>query len=186
MNEAPSRAHTGAVDRHEVLDVGPGGLRRPSTRVLMVVALAIVVGAFAAYADHRSRVDEEHALDECRQQLHVAAVSSDLQMMAVATTTHGPLASSRGESLGLAGLMSRSARRLLPEVVRADQVCRGVSVRPWHFSLRARRDATTAYAGALAAKLRAVSTDGRVSYLGDRALRRLRVAADLVEFGGSS
>jgi hypothetical protein len=174
------------VDRPEVLDVGRAGFRRPSTPVLVVVLLAIVVGAIAVYADHRSRADEARALDACRRELHDAAVSSDLQMMAVATTTHGPLASSRGAPLGLAGLMSRSARQLLPEVMHADQVCRAVSVRPWHFSLKARRDATTAYAGALAAKLRAVSTDGRISYVDDGELRSLRRAADLVEFGGRS
>lgn len=152
----------------------------------MVVVLAIVVGTMAIYADHRSRVAETRALDDCRRQLHAAAVSSDLQMMAVATTTHGPLTSARGAPSGLTGLMSRSARALLPEVVRADDVCRGVSVRPWHFSLSAERDASTAYAGALAAKLRAVAVDGRVSYVGDKALRRLREDADLVEFGGRS
>jgi hypothetical protein len=148
--------------------------------------LAIVVGAMAVYADHRSRVDETRALDTCRRQLHDAAVSSDLQMMAVATTTHGPLTSSRGALSGLADLMSRSARGLLPEVVHADEVCRGVSVRPWHFSMKARRDASTAYATALAAKLRAVAADGRISYVEDGALRRLRQDADLAEFGGRS
>lgn len=151
-----------------------------------MVALAIVVGSLLVYADHRSRVGEARALDTCRRQLHDAAVSSDQQMLAVATTTHGPLASSRGAPTGLTGLMSRSARDLLPEVVHADDVCRGVSVRPWHFSLRARRDASTAYANALAARLRAVAADGRVSYLGDGSLRRLRRDADFVEFGGRS
>jgi hypothetical protein len=174
------------VDRQEVLDVGRDGFRRPSTRVVLAVVLVFVVGALAIYADHRSRVDESRALDTCRRQLHDAAVSSDLQMMAVATTTHGPLASSRAAPSGLTGLMSRSARELLPEVLHADDVCRGVSVRPWHFSLKTRRDASTAYAGALAAKLRAVATDGRISYVGDGTLRRLREDADFVEFGGRS
>jgi hypothetical protein len=153
---------------------------------MAVVVLMIVVGALASYADHRSRVDEARAVDICRRQLHAAAVSSDLQMMAVATTTHGPLASSRGARAGLTGLMSRSARALLPEVVDAAGVCRGVSVRPWHFSLKTRRDASTAYAAALAAKLRAVATDGRISYVEDGTLRRLRQDADFVEFGGRS
>lgn len=150
------------------------------------MVLAIVVGSLAVYADHRSRVGEARALDTCRRQLHDAAVSSDLQMLAVATTTHGPLASSRGAPSGLTGLMSRSARDLLPEVVHADDVCRGVSVRPWHFSLKTSRDASTAYATALAARLRAVAADGRISYLGDGSLRRLRHDADFVEFGGRS
>jgi hypothetical protein len=152
----------------------------------VVVVLVIVVGALTAYADHRSRADEARALDTCRRQLHDAAVSSDLQMMAVATTTHGPLGSSRAAPSGLTGLMSRSARELLPQVVHADDVCRGVSVRPWHFSLKRRLDASTAYAAALAAKLRAIATEGRVSYVGDGTLRRLRQDADFVEFGGRS
>lgn len=152
----------------------------------MVVALAIVVGALAAYSDHQTRVNEAHALDVCRQELHDTAVSSDLQMMAVATTAHGPLGSTAGAPSGLADLMSRSARDLLPEVVHADDVCRGVSVRAWHFTLKARRDASTAYATALAAKLRAVAADGRIPYVGDGALRRLRQDADFVEFGGRS
>jgi hypothetical protein len=174
------------VDHHEVLDVGRHGSRRPSTRVLAVVVLVMVVVALAAYADHRSRVDEARGLHACRQQLHDAAVASDLQMMAVATTTHGPLASSRSGPAGLAGLMSRSARDLLPEVVHAEHACREVSVRPWHFSLKATHNSSTAYATALAARLRAVAADGSVSYLGDGALLRLRQEADFVEFGGGS
>ncbi len=166
--------------------MSPHGSRRPSARSLVVVALVIAVGVLTAYADHRVRVDEARAIDTCRRQLHGAAASSDLQMMAVATTTHGPLASSGRAPSGLAELMSRSARGLLPAVAQADEACRGISVRPWHFSLRARRDASTAYATALAAKLRAVATDGRVSYVEDGALRRLRQAADLHEFGGHS
>ena len=181
----PTGAHTDAVD-HEVLDVGPGGLRRPSRRLLVVVALVLVVVAIAAYADQRSRAAETRALDTCRRELHSAAVTSDQQMLAVATTTHGPLASSQGDPLGLAGLMARSARLLLPDVDRADQVCARVAVHPWHFSLKDRRDAATAYAAALAAKLRAVASDGRTSYLDDRALRTLRRDADLEEFGGRS
>ena len=174
------------MNDHEVLDVGPPALRRPSTRVLLVVVLAVVMGALVTYADHRSRVDEGRALATCRQRLHDAAVPSDQQMMAVATTAHGPLTSSRGPRSGLHSLMSRSAGDLLPEVIDADKACLGVSVRPWHVSLKSRRDASTAYATALVAKLRAVATDGRTSYVEDAALRRLRQDADFVEFGGHS
>jgi hypothetical protein len=152
----------------------------------VVVVLVLALGALTAYADHRSRVDEGRALDACRGQLHDAAVSSDLQMMAVATTTHGPLASTRKAPSGLAGLMSRSARELLPQVVHADDVCRAVSVRLWHFSLKTRLHASSAYAAALTAKLQAIATGGHTSYVGDATLRRLRQDADLVEFGGHS
>jgi hypothetical protein len=175
------------VDRQEVLDVGPSGLRRPSGRAVVVVVLALVAAAVVVYLDHRSRVDEGRALDACRAELHDAAVASDLQMMAVATTTHPPTAPASGQSdAGIAGILSRSARQLLPAAVGADDLCRGVTVRPWHFSLKARRDATTAYADALAAKLRDVARNGRTSYIGDPSLRSLRRAADLVEFGGHS
>jgi hypothetical protein len=154
---------------------------------MLVLALVLVLGGLGLYADHRTRLDETHRLGACRQELHDAAVSSDLQMMAVATTTHGPLGSAGGgASSGLAGLMSRSATELLPAVVAADRTCRRVSVRPWHLSLKAQRDATTAYSGALAAKLRAVAEDGHTTYVEDRSLRRLRGAADLKEFGGRS
>jgi hypothetical protein len=173
------------VDPQEVLDVDPGGIWRPSARVLMVVVIVIVVSGLALFADQRSRADETRALDACRRELHDTAVSSDLQMMAVATTIHPPPASTTGRTYaGVAGIMSRSARQLLPEVVDADEACRGVSVRPWHFSLRARRDAATAYARGLTAKLREVATDGRTSYIDDGTLRSLRQAADLEEFGG--
>lgn len=153
----------------------------------MVVVLAVVLGAVASYADHRSRVHETRALAACRLELHDAAVTSDLQMMAVATTTHPPTAATPGGTqAGVAGIMSRSARQLLPDVVDADHVCRRVSVRPWHFSLATRRDATTAYASALSAKLREVARDGHTAYIDDAGLRGLRQAADLEEFGGRS
>jgi hypothetical protein len=154
--------------------------------MLALLVLALVLAALALVADQRSRADESRALEACRRSLHDAAVSADLQMLAVATTTHGPLSSPHGSSLGLAGLMSRSAVQLLPDVVDADRVCRRVTVRPWHFSLRSRRNAATAYSGALVAKLRAVVANGRTSYVGDRTLRGLRGDADLAEFGGGS
>ncbi len=152
----------------------------------MLLVVVLVVLALAAVVDHRSKAAESRALETCRRSLHDAAVSSDLQMLAVATTSHGPLSPPTGSAQGLAGLMSRSAEQLLPDVVAADRVCRRVSVRRWHFSLRSRRDATTAYSGALVAKLRAVAGDGRTSYVGDRRLRSLRGNADLEEFGGGS
>jgi hypothetical protein len=154
--------------------------------MLGLLVLALLVGGGAWWADQRARASEARALDACRLELHDAAISSDLQMLAVATTTHPPLARGRGPHAGLAGLMSRSARQLLPQVVDADAVCRAVSVRAWHFSLKERRDATTAYSGALAAKLRQMTTDGRTSYVDDGSLRRLRRDADLEEFGGRS
>jgi hypothetical protein len=153
--------------------------------MLVAVVLLLVIAAVAAFVDHRSRAGETQALDACRRELQATAVSSDLQMLAVATTTHGPLASPKGGSaLGLAGLMSRSARQLLPGVVHADRVCEEVSVRPWHVGLRHRRDAVTAYSAALAAKLRRIADDGRTTYVEDASLRELRQAAGFDEFDG--
>ena len=151
-----------------------------------MVALVLVLVAIAVYADQRSRAAETRALDTCRRELHGAAVTSDQQMLAVATTTHGPLASSKGDPLGLAGLMARSARLLLPDVERADAVCARVAGHPWHFSLKDRRDGSTAYSAAGAGKVLAVADDGRTSYLDDGTLRTLRRDADLEEFGGRS
>jgi hypothetical protein len=154
---------------------------------MVVIAIALLIGALVAVADERSRASETRALDTCRQELHETAVVSDLQMMAVATTIHPPPAATTARTHdGVAGIMSRSARQLLPDVVDADAACGAVSVRPWHFSLRARRDAATAYARALTSRLQEIATDGRISYVDDRTLRRLRQDADLEEFGGRS
>ena len=81
----------------------------------------------------------------------------------------------------LADLMARPARRVLPGVAAADRTCRGVSIRPWHLTLTARRDAITAYSGALAARLQLVAGSGRAYYHHEGALTRLRVAAGLAD-----
>lgn len=164
----------------EVLDGDPGELWRPPRWVLVVVALVILVSSLAWYADQQDRARESDALAACRQELQAAAISSDLQMMAVATTIRPTVTSTKeGRHGGVAGIMSRSARQLLPAVIGADEVCQAVSVRPWHFSLRERRNAAAAYSAALAAKLGEVAADGRTSYVDDRSLRSLRRAADI-------
>ena len=90
------------------------------------------------------------------------------------------LASTHGaRQLHLADLMSGPARRALPGVQRADQACNAVKVKPWHFSLVARRNAATAYSGALLTLLQAVASQGRAYFHHDPALVRLKEAAGL-------
>jgi hypothetical protein len=54
-----------------------------------------------------------------------------------------------------------------------------VAVKPWHFSLVARRNAATAYSGALLTLLQAVASQGRAYFHHDPALVRLKEAAGL-------
>lgn len=172
----------------ELLDVDRGELWRPprwAVLVVLGVTVGLLAGGLAWYADGRARAHETAALAGCRDLLHDAVVSSDLEMMLVAGNIRPSLASTTGTKHAVVvSLMSVPARRLLPDVVRADRVCRSVSVRPWHFSLRSGRDAATAYSAALAAKLRQVAADGNAYYRDDRSLRRLRRAADLGVYGG--
>ena len=63
---------------------------------------------------------------------------------------------------------------MLPRVQRADQVCRGVSVSPWHFSLVERQSAATAYSAGLLAVVQTVAAQGTVPFSDDASLQRLR------------
>ena len=88
--------------------------------------------------------------------------------------------STRGSiQLHLADLMSGPARRVLPGVQRADRACALVTVRPWHFSLVARRNAAMAYSGALLTLLQTVASQGRAYFHHDPTLVRLRAAAGI-------
>ncbi|HEX3296772.1 MAG TPA: hypothetical protein VHR85_08125 [Nocardioides sp.] len=185
LGDEPARLASRGDADPEVLDARPAESWRPPGWVTTVVVLALVVGAVAWYADERARVHESEALGACRRELHNAAISSDLLMVAVASSIRPSMDATTGSRrAAVVDLMSRPARRLLPDVVSADRLCRAVSVRPWHRSLRARRDAATAYSAALTAKLREVAADGRAYYDDDPSLRRLRRAADLGVFGG--
>ena len=160
----------------EVLEADPRDLWHVPWRLVLVGVLVVVAGTLAWHVDQRDRRHESTALTACRRQLHEATIFSDLQLGQVAIGVRAQSAQ--------ATLMSLPARRLLPDVVGADRVCRSVSVRPWHFSLKARRDAATAYSSALTAKLRAIAADGREYYHDDPSLRRLRRAADIGVIGG--
>jgi hypothetical protein len=172
----------------ELLEADPRELWRPPRRlvlVVLVVVVGVLLGVLAWYADGRARAEEGRALATCRHQLHNAVISADLELVSVADDLRPTLASTTGAERDAAvARLSHPARRLLADVIRADRLCRSVSIRPWHSSLRAGRDAATAYSAALATKLRAVVADGDNYFRDDRSLRRLRRAADLAVFGG--
>jgi len=169
----------------ELLDADPGDLWHPPWWLVLAVVVGALVAGLAWYADGRARAHETEALTTCRHELHDAVISSDLEMVAVAGDIRPSLREATGTRRdAVVALMSVPARRLLPDVVRADRLCRAVSVPPWHASLKARRDAATAYSAALEARLREVAADGNAYYRDDSSLRRLRKAADLGVFGG--
>ena len=185
LGDEPARLTPRHESEPEVLEADVGELWRPPRWVLLVVVLATLAGAVAWRADRQARAHESAALAVCQRELHNAVISADLQMVAVASNIRPELAATTGRKhAAVVGVMSGPARQLLPDAARADQLCRAVSIRPWHRSLTARRDAATAYSGALVTRLRQVAADGRAYYHDDRALRRLRRAADLGVLGG--
>ncbi len=145
-----------------------------------VLAMALVVGGVAWYADHRVSTREAAGVARCEHRLSDASAMSEIRMGAMDNYLRPALASTHGaRQLHLADLMSGPARRALPGVQRADQACNAVKVKPWHFSLIARRNAATAYSGALLTLLQAVASQGRAYFHHDPALVRLKEAAGL-------
>lgn len=162
--------------------VHDGPLWHPPRWVWWALAVVVVVGTVGWYADHRVVAHERAALSVCEHRIHAATVNADLRLNSMADYIRPSLGSVSGARQHLlADLMARPARRVLPGVLAADRVCRGVSVRPWHVTLTAQRDALTAYSGALAARLQLVARSGRVYYHDDAALTRLRVGAGLAD-----
>jgi hypothetical protein len=145
-----------------------------------MLALVIVVVASAAYADGRVRAHESVAMAVCEHQLREASARSDARMGLLATYVRPAPRTTLGvQQLHLADLMAVRAQRLLRGAQRADRICRHVSVRPWHFSLVARRDASTAYSGTLVTLLQTVAAQGRASFHDAATLTRLRTAAGI-------
>jgi hypothetical protein len=145
-----------------------------------VLVVAVLVGGIAWYVDHRVRVREGAQVARCERLLADASSMADLRMGAMASYIRPALSSVRGgQQLHLADLMARPARRVLPDVQRADRVCRAVSVEPWHFSLASRRNASAAYSGALVTLLQAVAAQGRAYFHDDATLLGLRHAAGI-------
>ncbi len=145
-----------------------------------VLAAAVLLGGIAWYVDHRVRTHEAAGLARCERRLDDASTLAELRMGAMVSYLQPALSSTHGvQQLHLADLMARPARRVLPDVQHANRICRNVSVQPWHFSLAARRAATTAYSGALVTLLQTVAAQGRAYFHDDATLVRLRHAAGI-------
>ena len=158
---------------------GPAkGLRVPRGHRVSwaVLTLVLVAGTMAWYADDTQRGHEAEAVRTCELRLARASALADYRM-GLTTNYVRPVAGVDGLRIHLADLMAPLARHVLPAVQRADQTCKAVSVRPWHFSLVARQHAATAYSGALVTLLQAVAAQGRGRFPDDATLLRLRNAA---------
>jgi hypothetical protein len=151
---------------------------RPPRWLRWVLVAALVVGGMAWYADHRVRASETVEVARCEKLLREASAMSQLRMGAMENYLRPSMMATHGtRQLHLADLMSEPARRVVPGVQRADRLCRAVSVRPWHFSLVARRNAAAAYSAALLTLVQTVAAQGRAYFHHDPALVRLREAA---------
>jgi hypothetical protein len=152
--------------------------------VWLIVAVALVTTSLVWYADQRARREESTALARCEHRLSDASLMSEIRMGPMQNylrpaTTRGTGVSGSGQ-LHLADLMSGTARRALPRVLRAHRTCGEVRVEPWHFALLARRSAATAYAGALITLLETVASQGDGYFQhGGVTLARLREAAGI-------
>jgi len=163
----------------------PGPHRHLPLRLLAVAVLAALLVSTVWHVDQQARARESAALTACRQKVHNAAVSADLLLGAVAHNLRPLLNAAPGEKKAtVARTMSNPARELLPDVSDAARACRAISVLPWHRSLEGRRDAATAYSGALATKVQQIAADGLAFYRDEPSLRRLRRAADIGVLGG--
>jgi hypothetical protein len=174
-----TRASTGidpaGVDDVVARDGGSWGSRRWLSLTLL---LALVVGSAVAYADHRARTREAAAVAACEHSLRDASALSEGRMGLLVNYVQPARRTTDGvQQLHLADLMAQRAGRVLPGVQRADRVCRTVSVRPWHFSLVARRDAARAYSGALVTLLQTIAAQGRTRFRDDATLLWLRAGA---------
>jgi hypothetical protein len=150
----------------------------PRHWLVAIVLLALVVACGFGYADHRARTREAAAVAACESSLRVASQLSEGRMGLLVNYVQPARRTTTGvQQLHLADLMAERAGRVLPAVQRADRSCRAVMVRPWHFSLVARRDAARAYSGALVTFLETVAAQGRRPFHDDATLLRLRAGA---------
>ncbi len=182
MTLDPDEAHTAEMEPEvvEVVEGGtPPGKFRPRLRWwAALLAVVVVAAGTAAYADQRTRAHEAGAVGACEHRLRLASALSERRMGLLANYVQPALRTTQGvQQLHLADLMAHRAGRVLPGVQRADRICRSVAVRPWHFSLVARRDAARAYSGALVTLLQTVAAQGRLAFHDDATLLRLRVGA---------
>jgi hypothetical protein len=175
----------GFGDRGELGPVGAvdtvaydGARSRRRAWLSLTLLVALVVAGAGAYADQRARTREAAAVGVCEHSLRLASALSERRMGLLANYVQPARRTPGGvQQLHLADLMAERAGRALPGVQRADIVCRAVAVRPWHFSLVARRDAARAYSGALVTLLQTVAAQGRRPFRDDATLVLLRAGA---------
>jgi hypothetical protein len=139
------------------------------------LAIVLVAGALGFAADNSLRAREGDRVAACENQLRLATGYAERRLGLVSSYLEPTLAASgRVQQLHLADLMSARAGRVLPRVQHADHVCRGVTVRPWHFSLVERQGAATAYSAALVTLVQTVAAQGGFPFRDDATLQRLR------------
>ena len=139
------------------------------------LAVLIVAGSALVVVDGRSRAHEGAAVAGCEQRLRVATGYAEGRLGLVANYLEPTISTNgRVELLHLADLMSARANNVLPRVQKADRFCRGVSVRPWHFSLVERQGASTAYSAALVTFVQTVAAQGHVPFRANATMQRLR------------
>jgi hypothetical protein len=137
--------------------------------VLLVAGSAVVV------VDGRARDREGAAVAGCEQRLRVATGLAEGRLGLVSNYLEPTIATNgRVQQLHLADLMSARAGKVLPRIQEADRFCRGVSVRPWHFSLVERQSASAAYSAALVTLVQTVAAQGRVPFRANATMQRLR------------
>jgi hypothetical protein len=135
----------------------------------------LLAGSVLVVADAGMRSREGAAVARCENHLRVATGYAEQRLGLIANYLQPALTpSGRVQQLHLADLMSARAGRVLPRVQRADRVCRGVSVSPWHFALVKRLGAATAYSAGLVTVVQTVAAQGRVPISDDAILQRLR------------
>jgi hypothetical protein len=140
--------------------------------------VAVVMGSAGGYDDHQTYVHEAATVAACEHSLRVASALSERKMGLLANYVQPARQMSTGvQQLHLADLMAERAARVLPGAQSADRLCRAVTVRPWHFSLVARRDDERAYSGALVTLLETVAAQGRRPFPGSATLVLLRARA---------
>jgi hypothetical protein len=176
----PEPRNVGKGERADLDDVivRDGTPWRPPRWLSLTLLITLVVVSALGYADHRARTHEAAAVASCEHSLRVASALSEGRMGLLVNYVQPARRTTDGvQQLHLADLMAERAGRVLPLVQHADRVCRAVAVRPWHFSLVARRDAARAYSGALVTLLETVAAQGHWAFHDDATLLRLRVGA---------
>lgn len=138
------------------------------------LSLVLVAGAACVAVDAGVRSHEGAAVSRCEDQLRLATGYAERRLGLVTDYLQPVLTpSGRVQQLHLADLMAARAGQVLPRVQRADRICSGVSVSPWHFSLVQRQSAAAAYSAALLAVVQTVAAQGRIPFRDDATLQRL-------------